>query len=92
MRPVFNDLVTEIQRSIGFFKSLNKKAEIESVLLLGNTVKLPGLQPFLNKNLGFEVETLEKFARLQGTEVTGALPSKKTNWRSAWCMAFAFSC
>ncbi len=78
MRPVFNDLVTEIQRSIGFFKSLNKKAEIESVLLLGNTVKLPGLQPFLNKNLGFEVETLEKFARLQGTEVTGA-PAFKEN-------------
>ncbi len=68
MRPIFNDLVTEIQRSIGFFKSLNKKAEIESVLLLGNTVKLPGLQPFLNKNLGYEVEALDKFSRLGGTK------------------------
>ena len=28
MRPVFNDLVTEIQRSIGFFTSINRNAKI----------------------------------------------------------------
>ncbi len=78
MRPVFNDLVTEIQRSIGFFKSLNKKSDIDNVLLLGNTVKLPGLQPYLAKNLGFEVHALDKFTRLGGTEVTGA-PAFKEN-------------
>ena len=78
MRPIFNDLVTEIQRSIGFFKSLNKKSEIDSILLLGNTVKLPGLQPFLNKNLGFEVSSFDRFQRLAGSEVTGA-PAFKEN-------------
>jgi len=78
MRPVFNDLVTEIQRSIGFFKSLNKRSEIESVILLGNTAKLPGLQPYLNKNLGMEVHLLEKFTRLNGSEVTGQ-PAFKEN-------------
>jgi type IV pilus assembly protein PilM len=78
MRPIFNDLVTETQRSIGFFKGLNKKAEIESIVLLGNTVKLPGLQPYLNKNLGYEVNSLEKFDRLTGSEVLGA-PAFKEN-------------
>ncbi len=78
MRPIFNDLVTETQRSVGFFKGLNKKAEIESIVLLGNTVKLPGLQPYLNKNLGYEVNALEKFERLTGSEVLGA-PAFKEN-------------
>ena len=78
MRPVFNDLVTEIQRSIGFFKSLNKRSEIENVTLLGNTAKLPGLQPYLNKNLGMDVQLHEKFERLNGSEVTGQ-PAFKEN-------------
>ncbi len=46
--------------------------------VLGNTAKLPGLQPFLNKNLGFEVSAFDKFQRLNGTEVTGA-PAFKEN-------------
>ena len=78
MRPVFNDLVTEIQRSIGFFRSLNKKAEIESLLMLGNTAKLPGLVPYMNKNLGLEVKPLDKFERLTGSEVIGQ-PAFKEN-------------
>lgn len=69
MRPVFNDLVTEIQRSIGFFKTLNKKAEIGSLLMLGNSVKLPGLTQYLNKNLAMDVSVVDKFARLSGEEV-----------------------
>ncbi len=72
MRPVFNDMVTEIQRSLNFFKTLNKKSELEAMLLLGNTAKLPGLQQFLNKNLGLDVDILDKFPKLDGTEVTGA--------------------
>ncbi len=78
MRPVFNDLVTEIQRSIGFFRSLNKKAEIESIVILGNTARLPGLVSFMNKNLGMEVKALDKFERLTGNEVLGQ-PAFKEN-------------
>src|SRR6266513_1574982 len=47
MRPVFADMVTEVQRSIGFFQSLDRKAKISSVVMLGNTVKLPGLVQYL---------------------------------------------
>ena len=47
MRPVFNDLVTEVQRSLGFFQSIDKKAEVGELLLTGNTVKMPGLAAYL---------------------------------------------
>lgn len=69
MRPVFNDLVTEVQRSIGFFRSIDKKAEIGELLLTGNTVKMPGLAAYLGKNLGFEVHVLDRFNRLTGDDV-----------------------
>ncbi len=69
MRPVFTDMVNEVQRSVGFFRSLNKKAELSSILMLGNTTKLPGLASFLNKNLGMDVEVLDKFHKLSGDEV-----------------------
>ena len=52
MRPVFNDLLTEVQRSIGFFPSIDNAAKIGDVIALGNAMKLPGLQRYLAQNLG----------------------------------------
>jgi type IV pilus assembly protein PilM len=77
MRPVFNDMVTEIQRSLAFFKSLNKKADIDGMLVMGNTAKMPGLLQYLNKNLGMDVELFDKFPKLSGAEVLGAQPFKE---------------
>ncbi len=77
MRPVFNDLVTEIQRSLNFYKTLNKKSELDSIILLGNTAKLPGLQQFMAKNLGMDISILEKFPKLTGNEVIGAQAFKE---------------
>lgn len=78
MRPVFNDLVTEVQRSIGFFRSIDRKAEISELLITGNTVKMPGLAAYLGKNLGFEVHTLDRFNRLGGDDVL-AIPTFRDN-------------
>ncbi|MGV3483206.1 MAG: type IV pilus assembly protein PilM, partial [Planctomycetaceae bacterium] len=78
MRPVFNDLVTEVQRSIGFFRSLNRKAEITELLVTGNTVKMPGLAAYLGKNLGFEVHVLDRFNRLTGDDVL-TIPTFRDN-------------
>ncbi|QDS92598.1 Competence protein A [Roseimaritima multifibrata] len=69
MRPIFNDMVTEVQRSIGFFRSINKKAEIAELLVSGNTVKMPGLAQYLGKNLGYEVHAVDRFTRLEGEDV-----------------------
>lgn len=72
MRPVFNDVVTEVQRSIGYFQGIDRNAKIRGVVLLGNTVKLPGLQQYVAKNLGYEVIDFESFARLQGPSVVSS--------------------
>src|SRR3990172_7881747 len=78
MRLVFNDLVTEVQRSIGYFQGIDRKARIGGVVVLGNAVKLPGLQQYLGKNLGYEVNNFEAFAHLKGPSVLAA-PAFKDN-------------
>ncbi|MGB7344177.1 MAG: type IV pilus assembly protein PilM [Pirellulaceae bacterium] len=78
MRPVFNDLVTEVQRSIGFFRSIDRKAEITDLVVTGNTVKMPGLAAYLGKNLGFEVHTMDRFNRLGGDDVL-SIPTFRDN-------------
>jgi len=78
MRPVFNDMVTEVQRSIGFFRSLNRKAQISELLVTGNTVKMPGLAAYLGKNLGFDVHVLDRFNRLTGDDVL-SIPAFRDN-------------
>lgn len=78
MRPVFNDLVTEVQRSIGFFRSIDKKAEISELLVTGNTVKMPGLAAYLGKNLGYDVHVIDHFDRLKGDDVL-SIPTFRDN-------------
>ena len=78
MRPVFSDLVAEIQRSIGFFTSNNRNAKLGSVIALGNPLKLPGLKRFLAQNLDQEVAQIDEFKALLGGSVT-AVPNFKEN-------------
>ncbi|MBI5757371.1 MAG: type IV pilus assembly protein PilM [Planctomycetales bacterium] len=72
LRPVFNDYVAEIQRSIGYFSSVNREAKITKILGVGNGFKLAGLQKFLQQNLQYEVERLESFSALVGDTVLNA--------------------
>jgi type IV pilus assembly protein PilM len=60
MRPIFADLVSEIQRSMGFYGSSHKDSRIERVIALGNTFRLPGLQRYLQQNLTVEVKELDR--------------------------------
>ena len=69
MRPVFNDYVSEIQRSIGYFGSVNRSAKIKKVIGVGNGFRLAGLQKFLQQNLQFDVERLEHFDGVTGDTV-----------------------
>lgn len=78
MQGVFNDLLTEIQRSIGYFTSLDRAAKIERVVALGNGMKLPALRRFLSRGLGFEVTRADSFRGLVGPEVLAA-PAFKEN-------------
>ncbi|MGN6506565.1 MAG: type IV pilus assembly protein PilM [Tepidisphaeraceae bacterium] len=62
MRPVFADLVTEIQRSMGYYSSGHRDAKINKIYTLGATFKLPGLQKYLQQNLQLPVERIDSFA------------------------------
>ena len=70
MRPVFSDLLAEIQRSLGYFTSIDKTAKIGDVIALGNGMKLPGLQKYLSQNLEQEVKPIEEFKNLSGGSAT----------------------
>lgn len=72
LRPVFNDYVNEIQRSIGYFSSVNREAKISKVVGVGNGFKLAGLQKFLQQNLQYEVERVEMFNGAVGDTVLNA--------------------
>jgi len=78
MRPIFNDLLTEIQRSITYFTSIDRTATIGNIVTLGNGMKLPGLQRYLAQSLGYEVVRLDSFHSLVGPEVVDA-PAFKEN-------------
>ncbi len=70
MRPVFNDLVNEVQRSLTYFQSIEKSADLSEIILLGNAAKLPGLRQFLNKQLEIDIAKISEFNKLSGGEVT----------------------
>ncbi len=78
MRPVFNDLLTQIQRSIGYFTSIDRGAKVGRVIALGNAMRLPGLQKYLSQNLGYTVTEVQNYRGLSGDAVTGA-PAFKDN-------------
>lgn len=62
MRPVFADLVAEIQRSIGFYASVHRESRIKKIIALGGTFRLPGLQKYLQQNLQLDVERIDSLA------------------------------
>lgn len=64
MRPVFADLVQEIQRSLGFYTSLHREARFKKLVGLGNGFRLPGLQKFMEQNLNVNVTRVDEYSNL----------------------------
>jgi len=77
MRPVFSDLLSEIQRSLGYFSSIDKTAKIGNMIALGNAMKLPGLQRYLSQNLEQEVTPIEEFIHLSAGSTTSQAQFKE---------------
>ena len=72
MRPVFGDLAQEVQRSIGYYQSSHRDANLTRLIALGSTVNLPGLRKYLSQQLQMEVVRLEKFNKLSIEGAQGA--------------------
>ncbi len=61
MRPIFADLVAEIQRSIGHYNSSHRDSKLDRIVGMGNPFKLPNLQKYLQQELKMDVIRLENF-------------------------------
>ncbi|MHA1180484.1 MAG: pilus assembly protein PilM, partial [Alphaproteobacteria bacterium] len=82
LRPVMRDLVGEIQRSIGYYKSLSQDVKFEEILVTGDGYKLFGLDRFLAEQLQYRVTPVNQLRNItvQGSpelsgEIGNALPS-----------------
>lgn len=64
MRPVFADLVQEVQRSVGYYTQKNRDTKFTRLLGMGNGFRLPGLQKFLERNLNIPVVRIDSYNKL----------------------------
>ncbi|MEP0846511.1 MAG: type IV pilus assembly protein PilM [Phycisphaerae bacterium] len=74
MRPVFADLVAEIQRSLGFYAQTHREVELSNVIACGNAFRLPGLQKYLENNITVEggVQKLDAFKQIAPSATANA--------------------
>jgi type IV pilus assembly protein PilM len=72
LKPVLNDFVSEVQRSLGYFTNTHRDATIQFMVGLGNAFRLPGLQKYLQEKLQLEVRKLQSLERMTGDEVVAA--------------------
>jgi len=72
MRPVFADLVQEIQRSVGFYNTLHRDTRFKKLIGLGNGFRLPGLQKYLEQNVNIPVVRIDSYNRLRPSPAVNA--------------------
>ena len=89
LKPVLNDFVGEVQRSLGYFTNTHRDAQIEYMVGLGNAFRLPGLQKFLEEKLQLDVRKLQQVGaagrrrRADGAGVHREHPDA-SRWPTAW--------
>ena len=64
MKPVFTDLASEVQRSLGFYNSSNPNTKLSKIIALGGGTKLRGLLKYLQQSVQIPIERPDSFKRL----------------------------
>ena len=64
MRPVFTDLATEVQRSLGFYRTSNPNTKLTKIIALGGGTKMRGLLKYLQQTVEIPVERPDSFKKL----------------------------
>ncbi len=64
MRPVFTDLLTDVQKSLNYYQQLHRGVHLEQIVGLGSTFKIPGLRKFLGQQLNLEVVRHDEFRKI----------------------------
>lgn len=73
MRPVFTDMGSEIQRSVGYFGTSSRGVKFVKVVALGGAMKLQGVTKYLQQTLQMPVIKPEKFENLgMAVEISAA--------------------
>ncbi|MCH8005852.1 MAG: type IV pilus assembly protein PilM [Planctomycetes bacterium] len=67
MRPVFSDLLQDLQRSIGYYQTLHRNTKLSLMVGLGSTFRIPGLRKFLGQQLQIQVLRLDEFKKISVT-------------------------
>lgn len=65
MRPVFADLVQEVQRTLGHYQTVYRDSKLTRMVCLGSTFRLPGMQKFLKQQLQLEVIRPDGFKKIK---------------------------
>jgi len=59
------ELTSEVQRSLGFYKSQNVTAKLDNLVISGSTFRLPGLPEYMAERLRYTVNILEDLDKIQ---------------------------
>jgi type IV pilus assembly protein PilM len=63
-QPVIRDLIGEVHRSIGYYKSISKQVRFEKVLVLGNASRFVNFQKFVSQTLQMPAVRVTKLNRI----------------------------
>ena len=64
MKPVFTDLASEIQRSLGFYTSSHSNVKLARIIALGGGTKMRGLLQYLQQSLQMQIERPDAFKQV----------------------------
>jgi len=88
MRPVFSDLLQDLQRSIGYYQSLHRENELTQMIGMGSTFKIPGLRKFIGQQLQINVVRLDEFKKISVTgREAAAFAEHAVNMATAYGLA-----
>jgi type IV pilus assembly protein PilM len=88
MRPVFSDLLQDLQRSIGFYQTAHPEQELKNMVGLGSTFKIPGLRKFLGQQLQLHVQRLDEYRTISvGGREAAAFAEGAVNMATAYGLA-----
>ncbi len=88
MRPGFADLAQEVQRSIQYYQSLHRDANLTKLIGVGSTFMLPGLRKYLSQQLQMEVARIDEYQKIKPTEgASSEFTEHATNFATAYGLA-----
>lgn len=84
LSPKWRDFVGELQRSLGYYKTIWRDLSLNQAFLVGGTAHLVGFDAYLKNNLGFDASAVTKLSAFSfAPTVSAADFEKKTPEMSA---------